>query len=108
MSTERLLQIELMLKENPDDNFLNYAAALEFRNKGMKEKSIALLEGIKKRDPHYLAVYYQLGKIYEEDNQLLKAIEIYKAGKEIAAQQNDRKTLGELNEALMMLDEDTE
>ena len=37
---------------------------------------------------------------------LKKAINVYKSGKVIAKKQNDMKTIGELTEALMILDAD--
>jgi hypothetical protein len=40
----------------------------------------------------------------EERNKVEEAVEVYKAGKSVARKQNDMKTLGELSEALMLLD----
>ena len=57
-----------------------------------------------KNDPEYLASYYQLGKMLEEKNKASEAIDVYKAGKSVAKKQNDMKTLGEIAEALMLLD----
>jgi cytochrome c-type biogenesis protein CcmH/NrfG len=72
------------------------------------EKAIAKLEGLAKKDPNYLATYYQLGKIFEEQGLAHKAITYYRQGKLLAAKVNDKKTLGELSEALMILDADEE
>lgn len=95
-----------MLGSNSKDPFLNYAAALEYNKFGDKDKAIALLEGIVKFDPAYLGTYYLLGKLYEETNKVDKAISIYRKGRKIAHEQNNQKTLGELSEALMLIDED--
>lgn len=108
MQNERIVLIKQMLDKNPDDSFLRYAAALEFKKNGDTEKAITYLEDLIKHDPQYLASYYQLGKIYEEQSQAHKAITFYRQGKLIAAKVNDRKTLGELDEALMILDADEE
>lgn len=106
MTDDRLSLINEMRDKNPDDSFLNYAAALEYEKTGNEEKAIELMEYIRKNDPDYLGVYYRLGKIYENSDKIELAIEVYKAGKNIAKQQNDQKTIGELTEALMLLDED--
>ena len=106
MTTPRLLQLEEMLKDEPMDSFLNYALAHEYANTGNIHKAIELIETVIKHDQNYLGAYYQLGKYYEATERLQDAISIYKKGITIAQQQNNKKTLGELNEALLMLDEE--
>jgi tetratricopeptide (TPR) repeat protein len=101
----RLEQILEMLKQDPNDPFLNYAMALEHAKLGNIETAINAIENIISRDENYLGGYYQLGKFYEQALQPEKAMEVYKKGIEIAKKQNNRKTLGELNEALMMLED---
>jgi tetratricopeptide (TPR) repeat protein len=104
MIQDRLKMIETMLETNPRDSFLHYAAALEHQKNGELTQAVKILKSIIKNDPDYLASYYQLGKILEDRNKVDEAIEVYKAGKDIARKQNDSKTLGELSEALMLLD----
>ena len=106
MSEERFKMIQNMLEENPDDSFLNYAAALELNKRGRVDQAIELIEKIIGRDPDYLGAYYQLGKLFESQNKTERAIDIYKAGKIVAKALNDNKTLGELSEALIMIDDD--
>lgn len=101
----RLKQIEEMLRSDPADPFLNYALALEYVKIGEVEKAIIIIENILKRDENYLGAYYQLGKYYEQTLQPEKAVSIYQKGIEIAQKQNNCKTLGELNEALQMLED---
>ncbi len=103
---DRIKLIEEMLSTNSKDPFLNYAAALEYNKYGDKPKAIGLLEDIVEFDASYLGTYYLLGKLYEETNQIQKAITIYRKGRKIANEQNNNKTLGELNEALMLIDEE--
>jgi tetratricopeptide (TPR) repeat protein len=104
MMQDRLKMIETMLETNPKDSFLHYAAALEHHKSGDTAVAIKILQKIIKNDPDYLASYYQLGKLYEEKGKHEEAVDVYKAGKSIARKQNDTKTLGELSEALMLLD----
>lgn len=93
-----------MLETNPKDSFLHYAAALEHQKNGDLPQAIKILKNLIKQSPDYLASYYQLGKILEERSRVEEAVEVYKAGKTVAAKQNDTKTLGEIAEALMLLD----
>jgi len=104
----RLKMIEDMLSTNPNDSFLKYAAALEHKKLGHLSTAIDLLENLRKEDAQYLGTYYQLGKLYEEDNKSEKAIAVYRSGREIAETKNDVKAIGELSEALMILDDDWE
>jgi tetratricopeptide (TPR) repeat protein len=104
MTTDRLKMIETMLETNPRDSFLHYAAALEYQKSGDAAQAIKILRQLIRQNPDYLASYYQLGKMLEEKSQADEAVEVYKAGTTIARKQNDSKTLGELSEALMLLD----
>jgi tetratricopeptide (TPR) repeat protein len=102
---ERLKLIEDMLEKNPKDSFLNYAASLEYHKYGKSKKAISILEKLISFDPKYLGAYYQLGKYYEELNQVKKAIEVYKKGRLVAKECKDEKTHSELTEALLILDD---
>jgi tetratricopeptide (TPR) repeat protein len=94
-----------MLKDDPHDSFLNYALALEHGKIGDISKAIEIIESLLIKDINYLGAYYQLGKYYEELQQPLKALDAYQKGAAIAKQQNNRKTLGELNSAIMQLED---
>jgi Tfp pilus assembly protein PilF len=101
----RLQQIENMLKDEPNDSFLTYALALEYVKANDLKKAIDLIETLLHRDENYLGAYYQLGKLYEEKQQIEKAIITYQKGIVIAQQQNNKKTLSELNEALFLAED---
>ena len=94
-----------MLQDNPDDCFLNYASALEYAKEGNIYIAIEIMEKLITQDENYLATYYQLGKLYEQESQIEKALVVYKKGIVIAKQKEDIKTIGELEEALMILDD---
>jgi tetratricopeptide (TPR) repeat protein len=100
MKTGRLEQLQKMLLDEPEDDFLNYALALEYHKLGEALKAISIIEKLLDRNPSYLGGYYQLGKWYEEQQEMQKAGEIFEKGIAVAKQQNNRKALNELNEAL--------
>ena len=108
MSDRRLEMVLEMLKNDPNDVFLIYAAALEYKKAGNTDNALQLLEKIVDKFPGYLGAYYTLGKMYEERGEFERAIEVYKIGKKVAKEQNDEKTIGELTEALMLLDDEEE
>ncbi|TND10459.1 MAG: hypothetical protein FD123_101 [Bacteroidetes bacterium] len=101
----RLEQVQEMLKQEPNDPFLNYALALEYAKLGDKTKAISIIEDLLSAKPGYLGAYYQLGQLYEQTEQAEKAVGVYKKGAALAQEQGNKKTLGELNEALWMLED---
>lgn len=105
MSNQRLDYILQMLKAEPNDTFLRYALSLEYAKLNELEKAIDTIETLLKDDSDYLGAYYQLGKLYEQTGNVTLAIDTYKKGIIIAKKQNNRKTLGELNEALFLIED---
>ena len=103
---ERLEVLKEYLKSDPDDSFLNYALALEYAKKLEFDKALSILQNVIAKDENYLGAYYQLGKLYEQSNNSGEAIAIYKKGIQIAERLKNSKTLGELKEALMMLEDE--
>ncbi len=101
----RFEQLQQMLTQEPNDEFLQYAIAIEYFSVGNFEKSLSCLKNILQTNPDYLAAYYQAGKCYEELKQTGEAKNIYSQGIEIAFKQNKTKTLGELREALFLLED---
>ena len=101
----RLQQLQQMLLDEPDDSFLNYALALEFAKEDNLPQAISIIEKVIQHNENYLGAYYQLGKLYEQQNLSEKAISIYRKGIAIAQAQNNKKAQGELSEALWMLED---
>ncbi len=101
---QRIDQLLELLKQEPDDQFLNYALALEYAKED-KSKAISIIEKILERDPDYLAGYYQLGQLLEQTESISKAKEVYSKGIEIARKQRNNKTMGELNTAFDLLED---
>ncbi len=104
MST-RLEQLQQMLAQEPHDEFLQYAIAIEYFSAGNFEKAIDCFKTILYSNPEYLAAYYQMGKCFEELKQYDNAKNIYAKGIELAQKQNKTKTLNELKEALFLLED---
>ena len=102
---KRIAELQKMLEAEPQDSFLNYALALEFANEHNFLKAISVLEALIRREPSYLAAYYQLGKFYEKEDDTSNAALAYRNGIEIARQQKNHKTLGELRTALLLLED---
>lgn len=104
MQKSRLEQLLNFLKENPEDDFLNYALAMEYIGLADTDKALKLLQNLQQKSPDYLATYYQLGKILEQRNEILQALIIYQKGLEIAIAQKEKRTASELQSAIDLLD----
>ncbi len=103
----RIIQLKEFLKEEPNDSFLIYALSLEY----VKEKNIDLaietLLELHQKNVAYLAVYYQLGKLYQSIDEIEKATTFFDRGMEVAKKEGNMKTFSELKEAKnVMLDID--
>ena len=101
----RLEQLQQMLLQEPNDEFLHYAIAMEYFSANEMQKAVDGLERILTNNKNYLAAYYQLGKCLEEQNKITEAKSIYEQGIAIAHAQNKQKTLSELREALFLLED---
>lgn len=106
MDQSRLDFITDMHKKNPKDSYLAFAAAVEQQMAGNREKAITIIENLIDNDPNYTDAYYKLGKMYENSNNIKKAVSAYHAGKKVATKNKDEKSLGEITEALMFMDEE--
>jgi tetratricopeptide (TPR) repeat protein len=101
----RLEQLLQLLSQEPNDDFLNHALAMEYMGVGKYAEAVAAFENLLQRNPEYLPSHYQLGQALEKLNENEKAISVYKKGIELANKQKNRKALGELNEALWLLED---
>jgi Tfp pilus assembly protein PilF len=96
---DRITQIQGLLKEEPEDNFLQHALALEYIKIGNDADAKRLFERILDREPGYVGSYYHLGKLLERMGETQQAIQIYKKGMEIAKSASDTHAFNELQAA---------
>lgn len=57
----RIDRIRLMLSEQPQDPFLRYALAQELCNAGDLVAGVQAFEDLRRDNPEYVGLYYQLG-----------------------------------------------
>lgn len=105
---ERLPRKELifdMLVKEPNDVFLNYALAMEHLGSEEWKEAEAQLKKVLNINPNYLPCFYQLGQVNEKLDNIDIALTYYKQGVELAQKQGNKKALGELNEAIWILED---
>lgn len=97
MNPERIEQLKEMIEENPTDSFCQYALALEYASDPSTQKlAIDELEKLKKNDPSYLALYYQLGLLYHQQEEKELAKQVLMEGQALAKKQGNVHTYSEL------------
>lgn len=94
-----------MLEKEPNDVFLNYALAMEHLSTSDFSDAEIQFKKVLGINATYLPCFYQLGQVSEKLGNNEKAISYYKQGVELAKSQNNTKALGELNEAIWMLED---
>lgn len=106
MTTERLSKLLAMEQAKPEDAFLKFAIAQEYVNAGHDELARPYFQTLAEKHPQYVPLYYHFGKLYERSGAFDEAIKLYRAGTIVARNANDLKTAGELEEALMLLNDE--
>ena len=96
---DRIERIKDFLKENPSDNFLYHALALEYIKLGDRDQARQLFEDILDRDPGYIGSYYHLAKLLEAQGENDLAISWYEKGMVAAKKVGDGHDYGELKSA---------
>jgi len=103
-SNSKIKKLAGYIKKNPEDSFSKFALALEFLKDDEMNKARILFEDIEKNDPGYDGVYYHLGKLYEMSGRQQDALNTYKKGVKIAANNKHKRNVSELKEALAELE----
>ena len=85
-----------------NDPFAWYSLAMAQREEG-PESSVGTFRRIHDEHPEYLANYYQYGQVLADTDKTDEAKTILREGIQLAAQQGDAHTKGELETALLDL-----
>jgi Tfp pilus assembly protein PilF len=93
---ERLVQL---LRDNPNDSFVQHALALEHVKLGKDAEARKLFEELLGHNPAYVGSYYHLAKLLERNNDTEAAIKVYEKGMEEAKKAGDNHAYGELRGA---------
>ncbi|ANH83799.1 hypothetical protein A8C56_08440 [Niabella ginsenosidivorans] len=100
----RIIRLEELLKEQPEDAFMNHALALEYIKAGEEEKAEKVFRKILSTNPDYVGSYYHLGKLLERKGDEGEAVRIYKKGMEAAKRMGDTHAYNELRAACEYLE----
>lgn len=96
---DKIPRILAFLEQQPKDNFLRHALALEYVKIGKLVEARELFEAILSDSPDYVGSYYHLAKLLEQLQQTDLAIQWYEKGMEAAKTAGDNHSLNELRAA---------
>src|ERR1700761_7413419 len=99
MEPSRLEKLLEFLKNEPNDEFLQYALATEYLRLDDKQTALNYYEGLVANHPNYVGTYYHLGKLYEALNRKDDAIATYESGMKVARAARDNHAHAELQAA---------
>lgn len=104
----RLEQLQEFLIASPNDPFVHYALAQEYKKLNQLDIALSKYLELVQNHPNYVATYYHLGKLQIELNQKNEAMITFETGIEIAKNIKDQHSLAELQSARLELlyDED--
>ncbi len=101
----RIQSLTEMLKLEPNDVFLNYSLGIEYMALNKLNEAEAQFKNVLSINADYIAVYYQLGKLYEALAINSEALKSYKLGLEKAKSQKNNKAINEINEAIFLIED---
>jgi len=100
---ERIQQLIKFLEEEPEDEFIHYALALEYL-KFDAAKAKAEFENLLAKHPTYLPTYYPAAHLFIELGKPAEAERLFVRGIELAKIQGNNKARMELQSAYMVFE----
>ena len=101
---QRLQQLLKMLEREPNDAFVLYGIALEYKKSNELSHAIEYLDRVLRVDPGYCYAYFQKGQIQEARGDVEGAKRTYQDGISAAKQKGDDHAQAELEGALQMIE----
>jgi Tfp pilus assembly protein PilF len=93
-----------MLEKSPDDTFLLYAMAMEFKKSGDSGSAIEYFDKVIQRDWGYCYAYHQKGQILESRGEAEAARQAYREGIDAAVRKGDAHAREEIAAALACIE----
>lgn len=98
MNKDRITYLNKFLEESPDDPFVLYALATEYRME-QPEKAWEYYDTLLKEHENYAPTYFHAASLAHEFEKIELAKEIYEKGIEVCKAQNETHHLKEIQSA---------
>jgi Tfp pilus assembly protein PilF len=103
-TSDRMRQLQTMLQKEPNDTFLLYGLALEYKKSNDAAHAIEFLDRVLKLDAGYCYAYHQKGLAYESLGDVEAAKRTYREGMDAARKKGDEHARQEIEAALTMIE----
>jgi Tfp pilus assembly protein PilF len=103
MNRTRLEILQEMAAATPDNSFIRYGLAMEYRNLGDLKSAVREFRALIAADPDYPAAYFQAGQTLERLGRPEEAAALYRQGMEAASRKGDLHAREEMQAALELL-----
>jgi tetratricopeptide (TPR) repeat protein len=103
MTSTRLDTLKNLAAQNPQDSFLRYGLAMEYRNTGDLEGAMREFRALMEANPDYAATYFHAGQTLEKMGRLEDARAVYQQGIEVTTRIGELHARSELQAALDMM-----
>lgn len=103
-TSSRMQQLQQMLQREPNDTFLLYGLALEYKKANDAARAIEYLDRVIQLDAGYCYAYHQKGLAYESLGEMEAAKKAYRDGIAAAQKKGDEHARGEIEAALTMIE----
>ena len=101
MTIPRIDKIQAMLQEDPNDPFLRYTLAMEYRKLDENEKSLELLSQLANHEePKYVSAFFMAAQQLVELERVEEARAFLRDGIEEARRQGNQHAAAEMSELL--------
>ncbi len=91
------------MAQNPGDAFARYGLAMEYRNAGNLDASVAEFQALTTANPDYSGAYYHYGQTLEQLKRYEEARGVYQKGIEVTGRAGNAHARSELEAALSLL-----
>jgi predicted Zn-dependent protease len=96
-------KIEVMLQDEPQDQFLRYSLACEYDNEERCDESLALFQSLIADQPPHVHAYFRGAQLLVKLDRVEDARAMLRDGIEVARQQGELHAAGEMGELLASL-----
>jgi len=99
----RIEQLKKLLESDPDDVFLMFGLAMEYRKADQPEEALAEFKKINSKDPNYVPAYFMQGQTLIALGRRDEAKDVLQRGIEVAKSVNDPHAVAEMTETLQAI-----
>ena len=99
----RMSKLQAMLQKQPNDTFLLYGLAMEYKKAGDPARAVEHFDRVIALDPGYCYAYHQKGQTFEGSGNKEAARQAYRDGIAASTKKGDQHAREEITAALEMI-----